>query len=294
VEPYLAAGIIERRSTLPRETALYVTTDLPAGDNAGHRLEAYVAAVGRLRSAGFDNLYCHLGLREIPALLKTYRFLKNELGAKTILGLEPPRDRDGVGEDILHETALRVGALFYEGLADALLFGPAMAAGSSGVSSSRGTTAAAGSSMPPSSAEALPWPTIERQIGIAKRALSMIGRLPFGFSLISCPTCGRCEIDIPDMARQVDGLLRKLETGYRKRGIRLEEAGGITVAVMGCNVNGPGEARGADIGIAGGRGGTGTIFMGGRPVATLPENTLMDNFERRVKELVEERLLQRR
>jgi (E)-4-hydroxy-3-methylbut-2-enyl-diphosphate synthase len=154
-------------------------------------------------------------------------------------------------------------------MADGILFGPAHDTGSR-------------------------WQTIERQVHLAKRSLSLIGRLPSAFSLISCPTCGRCEIDITDLAKKVDGLMVNLESDYRKRGIRLEETGGITVAVMGCNVNGPGEARGADIGIAGGRGGTGTIFMGGRPVATLQEETLLAAFENRLKELVEERLRQGR
>jgi (E)-4-hydroxy-3-methylbut-2-enyl-diphosphate synthase len=80
--------------------------------------------------------------------------------------------------------------------------------------------------------------------------------------------------------------MREIESRRRN----LEDTGGITVAVMGCNVNGPGEAREADIGIAGGRGGTGTIFTGGRPVATLSEDRLLPEFQRMVEALIEERM----
>jgi (E)-4-hydroxy-3-methylbut-2-enyl-diphosphate synthase len=59
---------------------------------------------------------------------------------------------------------------------------------------------------------------------------------------------------------------------------------------MGCNVNGPGEAKGADIGIAGGRGGSGTIFLNGRAHVTLPEKDLLDEFSKLVRDLIDEKI----
>jgi (E)-4-hydroxy-3-methylbut-2-enyl-diphosphate synthase len=92
------------------------------------------------------------------------------------------------------------------------------------------------------------------------------------------------------MTEQVDRIMQSIKSSYGERGTPLEDMGGITVAVMGCNVNGPGEAKGADIGIAGGRGKTGTIFMKGSPYKTLPEENLLGEFEKLVKNLVEEKI----
>lgn len=91
------------------------------------------------------------------------------------------------------------------------------------------------------------------------RALDMRQRGP---TLISCPTCGRTAIDLARLAEQVQERLRSISAP-------------ITVAVMGCVVNGPGEARGADYGIAGGKG-RGAVFRRGEVVATVPEAELVE------------------
>ena len=83
-----------------------------------------------------------------------------------------------------------------------------------------------------------------------------------GVQLISCPTCGRTRIDLIGIANEVEKRL----SGCKKN---------ITVAVMGCAVNGPGEAREADIGIAGGNG-VGLIFKKGEIIRKVPENELID------------------
>ncbi|HOA40420.1 MAG TPA: flavodoxin-dependent (E)-4-hydroxy-3-methylbut-2-enyl-diphosphate synthase [Halanaerobiales bacterium] len=89
-----------------------------------------------------------------------------------------------------------------------------------------------------------------------------------GAEIISCPTCGRNEIDLISLAKQVEDLLDK----YDKE---------ITVAVMGCVVNGPGEAREADIGIAGGRG-VGLIFRKGEIIKKVPEDKLLEELEKEI------------
>jgi (E)-4-hydroxy-3-methylbut-2-enyl-diphosphate synthase len=85
-----------------------------------------------------------------------------------------------------------------------------------------------------------------------------------GRVLISCPTCGRCQVDLKRIARQVKKGLDKLPRGST-----------ITVAVMGCTVNGPGEARAADYGIACGRR-SGLLFEKGRIIKKCPEKNLVD------------------
>ena len=89
-----------------------------------------------------------------------------------------------------------------------------------------------------------------------------------GAEIISCPTCGRTEIDLISLANQVEKMLEK----YDKE---------ITVAVMGCVVNGPGEAREADIGIAGGRG-VGLIFRKGEIIKKVPEAKLLEELEKEI------------
>jgi (E)-4-hydroxy-3-methylbut-2-enyl-diphosphate synthase len=83
-----------------------------------------------------------------------------------------------------------------------------------------------------------------------------------GPELVSCPTCGRCEIDLIPIAEEVARRLRTLRTP-------------VKVAVMGCVVNGPGEARDADIGVAAGKG-VGIIFAKGQPLAKVPEDRIVD------------------
>jgi (E)-4-hydroxy-3-methylbut-2-enyl-diphosphate synthase len=99
------------------------------------------------------------------------------------------------------------------------------------------------------------------EVLVARELLIGLG-LRTGPRVIACPTCGRTRIDVASLAEQVEKRL----TGMKKA---------ITVAVMGCVVNGPGEAREADIGIAGGKR-KGTIFMKGEPVVTVPEEELVE------------------
>jgi (E)-4-hydroxy-3-methylbut-2-enyl-diphosphate synthase len=89
--------------------------------------------------------------------------------------------------------------------------------------------------------------------------------------LISCPTCGRCEIDMQGLVDKVEVKLRDLKTP-------------VKVAVMGCVVNGPGEAREADIGIAGGKG-IGILFKHGKVVKKIKERELLSTLVREIKRL---------
>ena len=100
------------------------------------------------------------------------------------------------------------------------------------------------------------------EIFAAKKILKAVGLRREGPELIACPTCGRTKIDLIPMARRVEDLLRQVDKP-------------ITVAVMGCVVNGPGEARHADVGIAGGQG-EGVLFQKGQVVARVPEDRLVD------------------
>ncbi len=106
------------------------------------------------------------------------------------------------------------------------------------------------------------------EVYAAKDILKAAGLRKEGVDIISCPTCGRTRIDLIGLVNRVDEALRNCEKP-------------ITVAVMGCVVNGPGEAREADIGIAGGDG-WGMIFEKGQQVAKLPYEELLPELLRRI------------
>jgi len=106
------------------------------------------------------------------------------------------------------------------------------------------------------------------------RALKLRER---GVEVISCPTCGRCEIDIIGLTHEVEKRLLTVKTPLK-------------VAIMGCVVNGPGEAKEADVGIAGGRG-QGILFKKGEIVEKLPEDELMPRLLKEISLMVDEEIL---
>lgn len=100
------------------------------------------------------------------------------------------------------------------------------------------------------------------EIFAAKEILQAVGLLKTRPELISCPTCGRTKIDVIALAKEVEERLKSVDKP-------------ITVAVMGCAVNGPGEASNADVGIAGGTD-EGVLFKKGQIIKKVPENQLVD------------------
>lgn len=105
------------------------------------------------------------------------------------------------------------------------------------------------------------------QVRVGREILQALELNTTGITLVTCPTCGRCEIDLPALARSVEEELRPVDTELRRAGRSFR------VAVMGCVVNGPGEAREADFGVAGGSG-KGVVFVQGKVTATMPESQL--------------------
>lgn len=110
-----------------------------------------------------------------------------------------------------------------------------------------------------------------QEVYAAKRILAAAGIRQTGPNLISCPTCGRTKYDMIPIAQEVE---RRLESCTKP----------ITVAVMGCVVNGPGEARGADVGIAGGVG-EGLIFRKGEILRKVPQEKLVDELMEEIEKL---------
>ncbi len=109
------------------------------------------------------------------------------------------------------------------------------------------------------------------EVRAAKEILKALGLRKSGIEFVSCPTCGRTSIDLIGLAKKVEERCAGIDKN-------------IKVAVMGCAVNGPGEAREADIGIAGGNG-QGLIFKKGEIVKKLPEAELLDALMEEIEKL---------
>ncbi len=110
------------------------------------------------------------------------------------------------------------------------------------------------------------------EIYSAKRILKTLGLRKGGVEVVSCPTCGRTQIDLIGLAARVEKLVEDYPLD-------------IKVAVMGCVVNGPGEAREADLGIAGGDG-KGVIIKKGEIICTLPEEELLGALKNELDKLL--------
>ncbi len=111
------------------------------------------------------------------------------------------------------------------------------------------------------------------EVRTANLILRTLGIRTGGIQVVSCPTCGRTRIDLIGLAGQVESIVEKYK-------------GDLKVAVMGCAVNGPGEAREADLGIAGGHG-EGLIIKKGEIIRKVPEQELLSEFEKELKQMAE-------
>ncbi len=106
------------------------------------------------------------------------------------------------------------------------------------------------------------------EVRVGYNILKALGMRRRGIEIISCPTCGRTQIDLIRIAEEVEERLKQVDRPLK-------------VAVMGCVVNGPGEARDADIGIAGGKG-VGLIFRKGKVIRKVPEDRLVEELLREI------------
>ena len=113
------------------------------------------------------------------------------------------------------------------------------------------------------------------EVKVGFEILKSLGLRSYGPTLISCPTCGRTSIDLEKLATTVEARLADIKDS-------------ISVAVMGCIVNGPGEAREADVGIAGGKG-EGLVFRKGQIIKKVPEECLVNELFHEIDKILDER-----
>lgn len=113
------------------------------------------------------------------------------------------------------------------------------------------------------------------EIRVAYEILRALGLRQRGIEIISCPTCGRCQIDLLPLVRKVEKAVER----YTRP---------LKVAIMGCVVNGPGEAKDADLGIAGGKG-LGLLFARGKLIRKVPEAELVETLLKEIKKMTQEK-----
>ena len=202
------------------------------GVTAEAMVESTMNHVALLNRYDFDNIWLSAKASSVPLTVKTYRLLHQQTNYPLHLGItEAGTEYNGI-----IKSSIGIGALLLEGIGDTIRV----------------------------SLTAEP----EKEIIAAKAILKALNLRP-GIDIISCPTCGRCNLDIIKITTEV-------EQRITKEILSSPEQDNLTIAIMGCAVNGPGEAKQADYGIAGGND-TGIIFAKGEVVKKdIPTSQLVD------------------
>jgi (E)-4-hydroxy-3-methylbut-2-enyl-diphosphate synthase len=210
--------------------------------HGGPTPEAMVASALRqvklLESLKFNEIKISLKSSDVLAMVEAYRLLSNQVSYPLHLGVTEA----GTLISGTAKSAIGIGLLLAEGIGDTIRV----------------------------SLTSDPLNEVRAAYEIL-RALKLRKR---GVELISCPTCGRCDLDIIGLTHEVERRLLRVKTPLK-------------VAIMGCVVNGPGEAREADVGVAGGRG-QGILFKKGEIVAKIPETELMSRLLEEISLMIDE------
>jgi (E)-4-hydroxy-3-methylbut-2-enyl-diphosphate synthase len=201
-------------------------------------VEAALRHVRFLEKRGFDQIKVSLKSSSVLDTIAAYRLFANQSDLPTHLGVT---EAGGLLAGTV-KSALGIGVLLLEGIGDTLRV----------------------------SLTADP----VREVEVAWHLLRACGLRERGVEIISCPTCGRTEIDLINLVEAAEKELAFIKTP-------------LTVAIMGCVVNGPGEAAHADVGVAGGRG-QGVLFARGEVLRKFPESDLLEVLMNQVRRLADQ------
>ncbi|WP_425807379.1 flavodoxin-dependent (E)-4-hydroxy-3-methylbut-2-enyl-diphosphate synthase [Desulfitobacterium sp. Sab5] len=211
------------------------------GITAEGMVESALNHIHILEEEGYDKIKVSLKASEVPLMLKAYRLMSETVDYPLHVGVtEAGTVRSG-----LIKSAVGIGTLLAEGIGDTI------------------RVSLTGDPV--------------QEIPVALGILRTLGLKERSVDLISCPTCGRTQVNLAELADQVEMKLSHLPVLDRP----------LKVAVMGCAVNGPGEAREADFGIAGGKG-MGLLFRKGEIVARMPEAELLPALLEEIENYVKE------
>ena len=199
--------------------------EIKYGRNPKAMVESALHHIRILEDLNFNNIVVSLKASDVPRTIEAYRMLAEKVDYPLHLGVtEAGTPRTGI-----IKSSIALGILLNEGIGDTLRI----------------------------SLTADP----EEEVVAGWEILKALKLRVRGMTLISCPTCGRTEIDLIGLANKVEEEIKKIDKP-------------ITVAVMGCIVNGPGEAKEADIGIAGGKG-KAILFKKGEILRTVDEKDIL-------------------
>lgn len=201
-------------------------------------VESALAHIALLEKLDFYNIKVSLKAHDVPMTIKAYALMADATDYPLHLGITEA----GTVKSGVIKSAVGIGALLAQGIGDTIRV-------------------------------SLTGDPVE-EVRVANEILKSLHLREYGPTLVSCPTCGRCNIDLVTLADQVESKLASIKKP-------------ISVAVMGCVVNGPGEAKEADIGIAGGNG-QGIIFRKGEIIKTVPEEDLLTTLLSEINKITEE------
>ena len=201
-------------------------------------VESALTHVKRLEDMGFDQIKISLKSSSVISTIQAYELLSDRVDYPLHLGVTEA----GTLISGTVKSAMGIGYLLLRGVGDTLR-----------VSLTRDPL---------------------EEVKVAYEILRAAGLRHRGPEIISCPTCGRCEIDLMGLVEQVEEGLSGITASPK-------------VAVMGCVVNGPGEAREADVGVAGGRG-QGILFKRGKVIRKIPEGHLAEALLGEIKKMIQQ------
>lgn len=207
-------------------------------------VESALRNIELVENFGFSDIVISMKTSDVKMNYESHKLLSSHTKYPIHIGITEA----GVGTRAITKSAIGIGALLLEGIGDTI------------------RVSLTGDPI--------------NEIGIANDILSSIGLKKGSINVISCPTCARTEVDLDNIANQVDEELKKLEKARLT-----QSAKPLTVAVMGCAVNGPGEAKGADFGVACGKG-KGVIFSKGEILKTVDEDAIVKEMIELIKESI--------
>jgi (E)-4-hydroxy-3-methylbut-2-enyl-diphosphate synthase len=202
-------------------------------------VESALYEIGLLEEHGFRDYKISVKHQNVPEMIKAYRLLAVETDAPLHLGVTEA----GTMKQGVVKTAIGIGTLLAEGIGDTIRC-------------------------------SLTVDPVE-EVKLGKQILQTLGLRESTFDLVACPSCGRAELDVFELARKVEEAIEKMDLPP------------MQIAVMGCEVNGPGEARDADIGIAAGPG-RGLLFAKGKQIGWVPHDRLVEELLEAAQHLAEE------
>ena len=203
-------------------------------------VESALEKVRRIEELGYENLVISIKSSDVLMCIKAHELLAAETDYPLHIGITEA----GTLLRGTVKSAVGLGVILYEGIGDTIRV-------------------------------SLTGDPLE-EIKAAREILKSLGLRKGGVEVVSCPTCGRTEIDLIGLANRVESLVER----YSDLDVR--------VAVMGCVVNGPGEAREADFGVAGGKG-AGVLIRKGEVIRTMPEAELLPALEAELQRIRAER-----